>query len=286
MNDAKVALGRRLFYDADLSANGTMACATCHEQHRGFADGNSTHPGVHGDPARRNVPGLANVAWAKSLTWADPRIRTLEAHVLVPVLGERPIEMGMKGQEAEIKRRLAADPCYRTMFADAFPARAGRIDMGSIAAALAAFERTLIALDTPYDRARAGGPALEPLAKAGAAVFRRDCASCHSGRDFTDGRFHQVVAFTPGDRGLSEISNRVADGGRFRTPGLRNVALTAPYLHDGSAPTLGEAVRRHSGFQNKEDLPAIEAFLGSLTDGGFVRDPRFSLPKEACGRLL
>jgi cytochrome c peroxidase len=282
---AKAELGRRLFYDADLSIDGTMACATCHEQHRGFADGNATHAGVHGDPARRNVPGLANVAWFRSYTWGDPRIRTLEAQVLVPVLGESPVEMGMKGQEAEIARRLSRDGCYRKMFAAAFPATDGRIDMVSVAQALASFQRTLISYDAPYDRAAKGGPPLDPLAAKGAAVFRRDCASCHSGANFTDGRFHNVIAWVSGDRGLGEISGRLADNGRFRTPSLRNVAVTGPWFHDGSARTLEAALARHAGVRDA-DIPALVAFLGTLTDETFLRDKRFSLPDRACGKTL
>ncbi len=129
MSVAKVELGRRLFYDADLSANGTMACAACHEQKRGFADGNAMRPGVHGDPGRRNVPGLANVAWRARLTIADPAIIDLEAQALVPLLGEHPVEMGMRGLETELSRRLGTNACYRRMFARAFPAERGRIDL-------------------------------------------------------------------------------------------------------------------------------------------------------------
>ncbi len=282
---AKAELGRRLFYDADLSIDGTMACATCHEQHRGFADGNATHAGVHGDPARRNVPGLANVAWFRSYTWGDPRIRTLEAQVLVPVLGESPVEMGMKGQEAEIARRLSRDACYRAMFAAAFPATGGRIDMASVAQALASFQRTLVSYDAPYDRAAKGGPPLDPLAEKGAAIFRRDCVSCHSGANFTDGRFHNVTNWVSGDRGLGEISGLPADNGRFRTPSLRNVAVTGPWFHDGSARTLEAALARHAGVRNV-DIPALVAFLGTLTDEAFLRDTRFSLPDRACGKAL
>lgn len=278
---AKAELGRRLFYDADLSIDGTMACATCHEQHRGFADGNSTHAGVHGDPARRNVPGLANLASFKSYTWGDPRIRTLEAQVLVPVLGESPVEMGMKGQEAEIARRLSRDACYRHMFAAAFPATAGRIDMAAVAQALAAFERTLVSYDAPYDH----GASPDPMARQGTALFRRDCASCHAGTDFTDSRFHNVTTWVSRDRGLGEISDRFADNGAFRTPSLRNVAVTEPYFHDGSARTLEEALRRHAGVR-EADIPALVTFLKTLTDEAFLKDKRFSLPAEACGKRL
>ncbi|NIJ20301.1 cytochrome c peroxidase [Sphingomonas naasensis] len=121
MSAAKVELGRRLFYDADLSIDGSMSCATCHVQRHGFADSTATHPGVHGDPGRRNAPGLANLAWAKSLTWADPRVTTLEAQVLIPLTGTTPVEMGMRGKEADIANRLGHDSAMSACSAMPFP---------------------------------------------------------------------------------------------------------------------------------------------------------------------
>ena len=107
---------------------------------------------MHGDPARRNVMALANVGYFRSLTWGDPRITSLESQVAVPVMGEHPVEMGMVGQEAELARRLAASPCYRRDFAAAFPQAKGQITMTTVTQALAAFERTLVSFDSPYDR--------------------------------------------------------------------------------------------------------------------------------------
>jgi len=289
MSTAKVELGRRLFYDADLSIDGSMSCATCHVQRRAFADGNATHPGVHGDPGRRNVPGLSNIAWAKSLTWGDPRVRTLEAQVLIPVTGLSPVEMGMNGKEGEIAARLGRDGCYVRMFRDAFPEASGRIDMPAVAKALAAFQRTMISNRSPYDRWRAGeGAALNEGERRGEAAFRKTCASCHAGRDLSDGRFHAIGPGS-GDRGLGEITGRARDDGRFRTPGLRNVALTAPYLHDGSAPTVAAAIDRHIGIAPRlgdREKAEIAAFLGSLTDRAFTGDRRLSLPQSACGVTL
>lgn len=280
MSAAKVELGRRLFYDADLSADGTMACAACHEQKRGFADGNRTRPGVHGDPGRRNVPGLANLAWLTPLTWADPRQATLEAQMLVPVLGDHPVEMGMKGQEAEIARRLSRDPCYRRMFRAAFPERRGAIDMDSVAKAVAAFERTLISYGSPYDRG-----ALSDEAKRGGEVFARACASCHAGAQFSDGAFHRLEPVGE-DRGVGEVTGRAEDEGAFRTPPLRNVALGAPYFHDGRAPDLAAAIERHHLLVEAEEKVALVAFMEALTDRDFITDPRFALPDRACGKPL
>jgi cytochrome c peroxidase len=274
MSAAKVALGRRLFYDADLSLDGTTACATCHEQKRGFGDGNATHPGVTGEPGRRNVPGLANVAWFSPLTHADPRQTTLEAQVSVPVLGTHPVEMGMNGHAAEIAARLSRDGCYRRMFAEAFPEHEGRIDYADVTRALASFERTLVSYGSAYDHG----------AREGQAAFRRACAGCHAGVRFTDLAYHRLGPVDPAapDQGLYEVTGREADRGRFRTPSLRNVAMTGPWWHDGSAKSLEAAIARHG----LAPTPALVAFLHGLDDKGFVTDPATRLPDSACGKPL
>lgn len=288
MTAAKVELGRRLFYDADLSANGTLACAGCHEQKRGFADGNATRPGVHGTPGRRNAPALANVAWLPRLTFANPAATSLEAQALIPLVGEHPVEMGMKGLEIEFGHRLGADRCYRHMFAKAFPDRQGRIDLPNIAAALAAFQRTLIAFDSPYDRAsRADPAALTQLQIEGQQLFQSaGCASCHSGPLLTDAAYHRLGHPAASDPGLAEHTGRAADEGRFRTPSLRNVAVTGPWWHDGSSATLAHAVERHPAAPPDWAMKPLLAFLEALTDKRFLTDPQFSRPDRACGKRL
>ncbi len=283
MSTAKVELGRRLFYDADISADGTMSCATCHEQHRAFADGNASHPGVTGEPGRRNVPGLANVAWFSRLTFADPGLTSLEGQVGVPVLGTHPVEMGMAGRETEIAARLSRDPCYRTMFARAFPETGGDVDFGSTAKAIASFERTLVSFGSPYDRG-----AMSVQATVGQAVFARSCAGCHAGANFTDQDYHRIDRADPPafDPGLSEKTGQKADLGRFRTPSLRNVALGAPYWHDGSERTLAGAIGRHRLTLTTDESAELVAFLEELTDSEFVSRKSLSLPATACGRRL
>jgi cytochrome c peroxidase len=280
---AKVELGRRLFYDADLSADGTMACATCHEQKHAFAEGNATHPGVTGEPGRRNVPGLANVGWLSPLTFADLAQTTLEMQVAVPVLGTHPIEMGMNGREGEIATRLGRDPCYRAMFARAFPASGDRIDLALVSKAIASFERTLVSYGSAFDHGR-----LSPLARAGLAVFKHDCATCHAGANFTDLGYHRLDTDDPhpNDQGLAEHTGQAGDTARFRTPSLRNVALTGPWWHDGSARSLPEAIRRHGRVYPDAEKAQLLAFLDALSDRGFVTDRRFSLPDRACGKRL
>jgi cytochrome c peroxidase len=290
---AKVELGRRLFYEADLSIDGTMACATCHEQRHGFSDGNRTHPGVHGDPGKRNVMGLANVALFGSLTWGDPQQVGLERQVFVPLMGDDPIEMGMAGQDEAITRRLSGDPCYPRQFLAAFPEDKGEISSYTVAKAISAFERTLISFDAPYDRYRRGdASAISDQARRGEARFAAlGCAGCHAGAAFTDATggdirasFHDLKLGGP-DKGLGQVTDEAADMGRFRTASLRNVALTAPYFHDGSAPTLADAIRRHPGAAGlgDADLAELTAFLGALTDQAFVTDKRFSLPPPCKG---
>lgn len=291
MSQAKVDLGRRLFYDADLSIDGTMACSNCHNQRRGFADSTRTRPGVHGDPGRRNVQGLANVGYLSPLTWGDTRLTTLELQALVPVFGDDPVEMGMLGQDAELARRLSADGCYRAMFLAAFPETGGTVDTRSVAMALGAFQRTMLSFDSPVDRRQRGDAgALAADATRGAALFDRHCASCHGGQDFTDRQFHALddPAVATADAGLAHATGQASDRGRYRTPSLRNVALSAPYWHDGSVDSMGEAIARHArvlpgnALSQDGDRRDIIAFLHGLTDQRFASDPRFAYPDGIC----
>jgi cytochrome c peroxidase len=310
MSDAKVALGRRLFYDADLSLDGTISCGTCHEQHRAFTEGNASHPGVGGVPGRRNVMALANAAYFTPLTWADPTQHGLEQQMLVPLQGTHPVEMGMAGKDAELAKRLSADPCYQQMFAAAFPDTGGRIDVAAVGKALASFERTLISYDAPYDRFRRGDKtAMSDTAQRGLKLFTvRHCETCHAEPDFTDLKFHNIGlydedgagAYPARDHGLIEVTQRAGDEGRVRTPSLRNVALTGPYMHDGSVKSLADAIRRHldgdaaasplrdgalKGVSASDaDINDLVGFLQSLTDSGFVTNPDFALPKLVCGK--
>ncbi|NLH82043.1 MAG: cytochrome-c peroxidase [Phyllobacteriaceae bacterium] len=291
VDEMRIVLGRRLFHEADLSLDGTLSCATCHEQKRGFADGNRTHPGIHGHPGRRNVPGLANVGRLRNLTWADDRLGSLERQALNPMTGTDPIEMGIGGHEAEVVERLAGDPCYRRLFAAAFPDGGGRPTMAAVTSAVAAFERTLISTDTAWDRAeRAGAPLADPAAERGRAVFAaKGCATCHVPPLFTDDAFHVVRRSFAGetDVGLAAVTGATADRFAFRTPGLRDVALTAPYWHDGRAETPSQAFDLHDADGVRADLTAADradltAFLAALTDETLTRAERFSPPPLAC----
>ena len=161
MSAAKVALGRHLFYDRRLSRDGSMACASCHEQARAFTDGKAVSKGVTGEFGTRSAMSLANVAYLPVLTWQNPQLKSLEVQSLIPLFGEHPVEMGLAGREQQLFAMLQADPVYGGLFARAFPdeARQGDAALYSLATltrALASFQRTLLSLGSPYDRYRYG----------------------------------------------------------------------------------------------------------------------------------
>lgn len=331
MSTAKVELGRHLFYDARLSADGTVACVSCHVQDRAFTDGREVPIGINGTPGIRNAPGLANVGYLPLLTWANPHMDSLEFQALMPLFGDNPDEMGNNGQEAALFARLAADTYYQTAFAAAFPDRPAP-DLFTVTHALAAFQRSLISVNSAYDRFKYWGQkdALSEAAKRGEQLFfdhRFECYHCHSGIHFTENLqtsrsafaetgFHNTGlynidgagAYPANNTGLMELTGDPADMGKFRTPSLRNVALTAPYFHDGSAETLADVLdhyraggRRitngpHAG--NGAESPLrdgmivgntatdaeaadIIAFLESLTDDGFLTNPAYGDPWPA-----
>jgi cytochrome c peroxidase len=324
MSAAKVELGRHLFYDTRLSANGTQSCGSCHLQAQAFSDGRATALGSTGESHRRNSMSLANVAYAASLTWANPVLPDLEAQALLPLFGEHPVELGLAGQEDLLLQRLSEDARYPKLFAAAFPEEKQPLSLGSIVRAIAAFERTLISGNSPYDRYtyRDELDALSLSAKRGMTLFfseRLECFHCHQGFAFSDSVKSQETVFPEitfhntnlynvdgrggypaGDEGLREFTGRSEDTGRYRAPTLRNIAVTAPYMHDGSIATLGEVLDHYAaagrasaqgagpspyqsefvrGFtltpQEKQD---VLAFLESLTDPTFLTDTRLSDP--------
>lgn len=316
MSTSKVELGRRLFYDIRLSGPGYMSCATCHAPNLGFSDGRRQPIGITGQRHHRNAMTLANIAYFKSLTWANPRETELEQQLLRPLFGDDPVEMGASGHEVPILEHIKANSVYRGLFKRAFPATAGRIDFTNIAKAIAAFERTMISATSSYDRFRHGGDkeAISAAAKRGAALFfgpRLKCGQCHAAPHFTDAatgpRFHNTGLYNvdgkgglPGDdQGLANETGKAADTGRFRTPSLRNIAVSAPYMHDGSLPTLDAVIDHYraggaaaakgrpsplrspliTGFElTPAERADLKAFLQSLTDKAFLADPSFSSP--------
>lgn len=286
---AVVSLGRELFFDTRLSSSDQVACATCHQPDRGFSDGQRFSTGVAGSPLKRHTPHLYNLAWGRSYFW-DGRSPSLEAQALEPIRNLE--EMGLPGDRAAEK--LGAIPQYVDAFTRAFP-KPG-LTMKNIAIALAAFERTIVSRNSAFDRYQAGDEsALDAAAIRGKALFfgRASCATCHSGPNFTDGGFHNTgVMGSETDIGRAAF-DRVGEfqmrpypffqmKRAFKTPGLRNVALTAPYQHDGSEASLADVLRFYNlGGRDPRsygkaldirplhlsdaELGDLEAFLNSLT---------------------
>jgi cytochrome c peroxidase len=278
---ARIALGRRLFFDPRLSRNGSISCSSCHQPEHAFSDGRSLAQGIDKREGTRNTPSLLNVAFNISQFW-DGRRTLLEAQALDPLTN--PLEHGLKDTQA-LLAIIRANPSYVTEFRAAFPANRISIQASQVAQAIACFERTLIAGDSPFDRYFFGRDerALSPSAQRGLTLFQHSahCSSCHTigltEALFADNAFHSlsiglqriaprlpeltkrvVAARQSGisidrvilsDRDIAELGRfavtlNPADIGNFRTPSLRNVELTAPYMHDGSVATLQEAVDR------------------------------------------
>jgi cytochrome c peroxidase len=322
MTPARIELGRRLFYDTRLSGNGTQSCATCHVQERAFTDGKARGVGSTGMVHRRGPMSLINVAYRDALTWGNQDLRTLEQQALVPMLGTSPIELGLSGHEDRIYRTLDADPIYRPLFSAAFPGAAAPVTTPNIAAALSAFERSIVSFRSAFDRYREyeDRSAMSESAMRGSVLFfsnrKARCISCHRGLNLDGGSktvntppgeelvftFHNTglynlsgpVSYPADNTGLYEQTGRPQDAGKFRVPTLRNIAVTAPYMHDGSIATLDEALDHYvaggrtsnplksTGLQplnlTPDERRDLIAFLESLTDDEALRDPRWSDP--------
>lgn len=295
MEKARQELGRRLFYEADLSINGTMACATCHEQRRGFTDGNRVHPGALDDAGKRNVPALANVGKLKNLTWSHNHLSGLAEQALTPIRGTDPVEMGMNGHEDEITKRLSKDGCYPKLFAVAFPDEKGAITPATVTQALESFEKTFVSDNSIYDQMKKKHQPLPTKdAESGEKLFfgTAKCNSCHTAPLFSDDTFHNVepkdlkIYNGMKDNGLYDVTGNIKDKNVFRTPSLRNVSITAPYWHDGSAQTLAEAIRKHDLKINhklsRSEIKKIIAFLETLQDDSFTQNPLYGKPSKEC----
>jgi cytochrome c peroxidase len=233
---AKVALGRQLFFDARLSGNNRMSCATCHLPEKALADGLATARGWDDKPLARNTPGLLNIGLQSSFFW-DGRARSLEEQALGPI--QSPQEMHQSLDELE--QELGAVAGYREQFQRVYQTQVTR---DGLARSLAAFQRTLISRNSPLDRYLAGDKsALTAAAQEGLRLFTGDagCVRCHNGPLLSDGRYYRMgVGF--GDKGRGAVTGKDEDQYKFRTPSLRDVARTAPYMHDGSRKTLFDVV--------------------------------------------
>jgi len=326
MSPELVELGRHLFYDTRLSANGTQSCATCHEQARAFTDGRPQAVGSTGVVHTRNSMSLVNVAYAETLTWAHPTLTSLEDQALVPMFGTAPVELGLSEGDDRWLERLTGDATYARLVPAAFPGTS-RLAVSHVTRALAAFERSIVSMRSPWDRYHfeRDETAISQSAKRGETLFHSrplSCFTCHGGVHFSDamsarhGRpaaFHNTglyhltsgLSYPPADTGLHMKTGAALDVGRFKTPTLRNISVTGPYMHDGSIATLGEVIDHYAdggrtiaagpnrgiGHENPLRDEAVRgfwlttgqradllAFLESLTDPALLTDPRFADP--------
>jgi cytochrome c peroxidase len=284
----KAALGERLFNEKILSLDSSVSCASCHKPAFAFADTVAFSPGIHGRLTTRNVPSVMNVMNRSSFFW-DGRAETLEEQALIPL--QHPNEMALPISEAV--RRLNASPAYRKAFKQVY----GKLPSADrMLEAIAAYEETLETADTKFDGVADGEGTLSESEERGRQLFvgdKANCFDCHNMEDFTDDDFKNIGLFNGknlNDSGRYLISRDPDDLGKFKTPGLRNVAVTAPYMHNGIFNTLEEvvdyyndvrkvapdaqnldpALRKPLGLteQEKKDLVA---FLRTLTDKRFIR---------------
>lgn len=339
MSEAKVRLGRILFYDTRLSADGSMSCATCHRPELAFTDGRARPVGVTGEVHPRSAMSLANVAYNVSLTWDAPHERDLEGQLTTPIFGHDPVEMGMERSE-DLLARLRSDWLtvleFQAAFGGSEDGSSDTVSMERVAQALAAFQRTLISGGSAFDRYMYGdeADALDESERRGMRLFfsrRLGCSDCHAGFNFSGpvqfegSRDHEPLFHNTGlynlsrtreglggypedNRGLFRHTLKPEDMGRFKAPTLRNIAVTAPYMHDGSVPTLDAVLdhyasggrtidsgplagvgsenpfksERMSGFElGPAERRDLIAFLHALTDPSFLQDPRFGPPEGA-----
>jgi cytochrome c peroxidase len=273
MNDAKVALGAMLFADVRLSVTGEHSCASCHSPARAFTDGLPRSRGATGEALPLNAPTLFNVAYNSSLGWRDATVRTLERQMRAPLFNQHPTELGLAGREETLLRKLAEDAGMSARFSAAFPGEAVPVTLDNLIRAIAAFERTLVSGDSPFDRYVYAGNhrALSDRQKAGMQLFfgGAGCARCHAGINFNGewvDRDHPVAQPSFADTG---------SGAAVRVPTLRNLAATAPYMHDGRFTALGAVLA------NYESLAA-----SATADPRLRRAPLTTEEREALHEFL
>ena len=321
--EEKFQLGRHLFYDKKLSGNQTMSCESCHQQALAFSDGVKVPTGSTGEVLHRNSQTLTNIAYNASYTWANPILKEIEQQLVIPLFGEFPVEMGINdANREEILNRFRRETAYQNMFNTAFPNEQDAVTFPNVIKALAVFNRALISKDSDFDRGTMSSSAMR-----GQDLFnseKMECFHCHNGFNFSDSTLHDDSVFVSrpffntglynidgkgsypiADNGLFTVTQDPKDKGKFRPPTLRNIAYTAPYMHDGSIATLGEVLDFYAnggrnitsgehqgdgrknpnksefvkGFtlsaQEKQDMLM---FLHALSDETFISNPRYANP--------
>ena len=264
--NAKIELGRHLFYDKRLSGNQVQSCSSCHLQALAFTDGRRVGVGSTGEAHPRNSPTLTNAAYNATYTWANPLLTDLETQILLPLFGDAPTELGAAGNGADVLARLSSDKTYKSLFAAAFP-NTGHFTWDHVVQSLACFVRSLVSGDSPFDQFvyQNQTDALSAGARRGMNLFYSEtleCHHCHGGFNFTESSVHRDSAFSaarfhntglyniddkgsypPNNTGTFEVTGNPEDMGKFRAPTLRNISVTNPYMHDGSVETLVDVIR-------------------------------------------
>ncbi|MFN8547617.1 MAG: cytochrome c peroxidase [Candidatus Eisenbacteria bacterium] len=290
-----VELGRRLFYDTRLSINRSESCGTCHDPAFAFTDrGRQFSLGAEEQSGDRNAPAVINLAWSRDLFW-NGRATGLEAQALLPV--ENPIEM--MEHWPNVVTKLSDDPDYPRLFHRAFGSE--EITKTRVVQAIAQFERTLLSYDAKYDRILRGEAAFTESEQRGYRLFfteKADCFHCHVDITFTDYDFHDNGLDNPPPPARAEVTGNPIDVGAWKTPTLRNVIFTAPYMHDGRFTTLRQVIDHYdSGEGIAESIPFVHFgrglalsegdktdllnFILCLTDSSFVKNPAFQDPAKA-----
>lgn len=262
--EEKIALGRQLFFDKRLSVDNSISCASCHDPKKGWSNGEATAEGIGGQRGNRSAPSIINSAYHRFQFW-DGRAGSLEEQALGPIAN--PIEMNLPVDQAV--KKIAAIEGYSKQFQSVF---GDAVTAENMAQAIAAFERTILSGNAPYDQYQAGDTrALSEQAEAGRKLFfgKAHCSACHSGPNFTDNGFHHLgvnfLVDAP-DAGRESISHLGGDLGAFKTPSLREISRTAPYMHDGSLATLEDVVEYYNQGATSSDYLDEEIFELHLND--------------------
>lgn len=266
---AKISLGRWLFFDNRLSYNQQKSCASCHDPKFCFSDGYRTSAGTDGYNVKHNAPSLINVVFLDHLTWADSSIHQLAQQMHNPMFNEAPRELGIKGHENIVLKRIATDPFYQKAFKEAFPHQPSPIQLNNIIQAIAAYETILTSFNSKYDLYLKGNKkALNQQELAGMKLYQSNklqCANCHDQPTLSQrqelvyaniGLYNISGNYPLQDQGLFDYTGQAPDRGKFRIPSLKNVMLTAPYTHNGSVETISEMIDLYaSGGRNIVDGP-------------------------------
>lgn len=311
LTEESIMLGEKLFFDKGLSANNTISCSSCHDPEHAFAEPKTVSVGANGDALNRNALALVNVAYNASFTWAHNNLESIEKQLMIPLFNEHPVEMGVTGNEKRILKRFEGSE-YRALFEAAYGDDTPNLN--NIVKALASYVRSLVSFNSAFDNYAYAqdDDALTPQQLEGLNLFfseRTECFHCHGGLNFTQSSKHSFQPFTAqpfhntglynedgkgsypeSDMGLYSVTHNKDDMGKFRAPTLRNIALTAPYMHDGSIATLDEVIEFYARGGNvaespnpyrspfiksfaitEEEKAALVAFLQSLTDEEFVK---------------